>query len=298
MEGGEGDQLVAVHHGACAVHREHAVAVAVEREAHVVAAGRHGLYELLDMGRAAALVDVAAVGLGGHRLHIRAQAAEDLRRHAVGGPMGAVEQHAQPRQVERLEARLELAQVVSARAVELAHPAGRRRETLARKHRALHLALHRVGQLEAVGAEELDAVVLVRVVRGRHHAGEVEAEAADEQRRARRGEYARDQRVPACRGNPGGQRGLEHLAGLACVADDQDLGSVRRRPGGGRTAERQREVGSEKVADGSTNAIGAEEPALVRNHAHAAEVNAWRTAGAYGPSSGRPSCAPSPARRA
>ena len=90
----------------------------------------------------------------------------------------------------------------------------------------------------------------------------------------------------------GCERGLEHLAGLARVADDQDLRSLRRRPGGGRTAERQREVGSEEVADGSTNAIGAEEPALVRNHAHAAEVNAWRTAGAYGPSSGQPSCAP------
>ena len=125
VQRGEGDQLVAVHHGACAVHRKHAVAVAVEREAHVVAAGRHGLCEMLDMGGAAALVDVAAVRLGGHRLHIRAQAAEDLRRHAVGGPMGAVEQHAQPRQVERLEARLELAQVVGPRPVQLAHAAGR-----------------------------------------------------------------------------------------------------------------------------------------------------------------------------
>ena len=38
VQGGEGDELVAVDHDAVAVDREHAVAVAVEREADGVAA--------------------------------------------------------------------------------------------------------------------------------------------------------------------------------------------------------------------------------------------------------------------
>ena len=95
MQRGQSHQLVAVDDASGAVDREHPVAVAVEGEAHVVAA--HPLGEGFDMGRAAAAVDVAPVGLGGQRVDVRTQAAEDLRRHTVGGAVRAVEQDAHAR---------------------------------------------------------------------------------------------------------------------------------------------------------------------------------------------------------
>jgi hypothetical protein len=49
----------------------------------------------LDVRRANVLIDVAAVRLHGDRVYLRAHAPEDLGRHAVGGPVRAVEQHAQ-----------------------------------------------------------------------------------------------------------------------------------------------------------------------------------------------------------
>ena len=58
-----GDDLVAVDHAAVAADRQHAVAVAVEREADVVAARADALDDQLGVRRAAAGVDVDAVGL-------------------------------------------------------------------------------------------------------------------------------------------------------------------------------------------------------------------------------------------
>ena len=78
------------------------------------------------MGRAAAVVDVAAVGLGGDRLDLGAEPLEDRRGGAVGGAVGAVERDPAAGEVER-EGRLQGAQVVLEAAVQLAHAAGRRR---------------------------------------------------------------------------------------------------------------------------------------------------------------------------
>ena len=91
VQRGERDQLVAVDDRAVAVDGEHAVAVAVEREAGVVAALAHVRGERVDVRRAAAGVDVAAVGRVGEHVDVGAEAAEDLRRGAVGRAVGAVE---------------------------------------------------------------------------------------------------------------------------------------------------------------------------------------------------------------
>ena len=96
MDRGERDQLVAVDDDAVAVDGEHAVAVAVEREAGVVAALAHGLGERVDVRGAAAVVDVAPVGLGGEHLDVGAEAPEQRGRDLVGGAVGAVEQQPRP----------------------------------------------------------------------------------------------------------------------------------------------------------------------------------------------------------
>ena len=152
VQRGERDQLVAVDDRAVAVDREHAVAVAVEGEAGVVAPLAHRLREALDVGGAAAVVDVAPVRVGREQVDLGAEAAEDLRRGAVGRAVGAVEQHAPAAQVELGEALVQPAQVVLERAVQPPHGADAGRVRRRVVERRLDLDLGVVVELEAVAA--------------------------------------------------------------------------------------------------------------------------------------------------
>src|SRR6185437_8146592 len=90
----------------------------------------------------------------------------------------------------------------------------------------LDLAFDLVAELEAVGPKQLDAVIVVRIVRGRDHNAEVGAhrarQHADRGRRDRTGE----QHVHADGGEAGNQRGLDHVAGQAGVFTDQNTVTV------------------------------------------------------------------------
>ena len=107
------------------------------------------------------------------------------RRRKISGatrcvaPLAQSSATSQAGEVEVGEALVQRAQVVLLRAVERADAADRGRRAPGRAEAllqaALDLELGRVGELEAVAAEELDAVVAVRVVRGAEHRGEVEA---------------------------------------------------------------------------------------------------------------------------
>ena len=262
--GGEGDQLVAVVDAAVAVDREHAVAVAVEGEADLGLGGGDPLGERLDVGGAAAGVDVAPVGLDPDRLDLGAEALEDRRRGPVGGAVGAVEDDPAAGEVER-EGGLELAQVVVEAAVQLAHAAGARRRPARSSISASIRASSSSASFGPCAGEELDPVVAVGVVGGGDDRGEVEAEALDEDRRGRGRQHAAEQRVAAGRGDPGGQRRLQHRARLAGVADDQDLRALGLERGGRGAAQRGRQLGGEEGASLSSDPVGSEELALGRS---------------------------------
>ena len=152
-----------------------------------------------------------------------------------------------------------------------------------RLERGLDLVLGVVVELEAVGREQLDAVVLVGVVRGRDHGREVEPVAADQQRRGGRRQDAGEQRVASGRGHARGDRRLEHLAGLARVADDQDLRALVPRASATAVArQRKRELGRQEMSRAAADAVRAEE--LARHDRYRGAVSAWRTAAACGPS--------------
>ena len=89
------------------------------------------LGQVAEVGRAAAVVDVAPVGLDGDRLDLGAEPLEDRRGDPVGGAVGAVERDPDAGEIER-EGGLEGAQVVLGAAVQLADAArlGRRRSGL------------------------------------------------------------------------------------------------------------------------------------------------------------------------
>jgi hypothetical protein len=138
--------------------------------------------------------------------------------------VGAVDDDAQPGQVglPRLD---EVVDVVLRRTGVRAQPAdGRARGALVvgALQELLDALLLGVGELVALRAEELDAVVLDRVVaRGDHRAG-VGTELRGEERDAGRREDAEGDDVAARRADPGDEGGLEHLARRAGVAADDE----------------------------------------------------------------------------
>ena len=80
------DDLVAVHHRAVAVDREHAVAVTIEGDAEIEPAVAHGLLQERKVRRAAPDVDVVAIRRVPDRRHVRAEAFECRRRYACAAP--------------------------------------------------------------------------------------------------------------------------------------------------------------------------------------------------------------------
>ena len=167
---------------ACAflVDGQHPVAVAVERDPGVVATVSHRLLEQCEIGRTAAHVDVRAVGRVTDRVHLRPALLERLRSEAGVGAVRAVDDDPQAAQI-RAEALEDVLLVGVRRDLDLLDlplvDAGRGDQQL------LDLLLGRIGELVAVGVEELDAVVLRRVVRRGDHDPEVEREQCNGRRR-------------------------------------------------------------------------------------------------------------------
>ena len=84
------------------------------------------------------------------------------------------------------------------------------------------LLLLRVGELLTVAVEELDAVVLGRVVRRRDHAAEVEGQERDGGCR----QHSRDDRASAGRGDAPREGIFELRAGCTRVAPDEDAAAA------------------------------------------------------------------------
>jgi hypothetical protein len=234
----------------------------------------------LRVERAAAVVDVAPVGVHAERDHVGAQLAQHRRPHPVGGTVGAVEHHAKAVERQVLGKRLlEEYDVTSGPIVDSSRlPDGvRRRSQLrerARGHQVLDLLLDGVGQLEAVSREELDPVVLVGVVTRRdHHAG-VTAHVGRQEGHAGRGHGPHLEDVSAHRADAGRQGILEQVPGEPRVLADDDAGGIARVRAAEdvrhRLAQRERDLRRHGVDVGpSAHPVGPEEPFLA---AHAPSV--------------------------
>ena len=229
------------------------------------------LRERRGLGRAAFLVDVEAVGLDAEADDLGAELPQRFGRDLVGGAVGAIDHDAQAveRQVARQRALGEF-DVAVLHAVDAlgASEIGRLGEPLAEIgiDQRLDAEFDLVGQLVAVRAEQLDAVVVVRVVRGRDHHAEIGAHRARQHGDRRRRHRAGQQHVHADRGEARHQRGLDHVAGQPRVLADQHAVAVvavlehqaRGLPDLERKLRRDRAVGA------AANAVGAE---ILANHA-------------------------------
>ena len=132
-----------------------------------------------------------------------------------------------------------------------------------RLHQRLDLALGLVGELVAVGVEQLDAVVGVGIVGGRDHDAEVGAQRAGQHGDRRRRHRPQQEHVHADGGEARHQRRFDHVAGEPRVlADDHAMpvGAAGEQLARGH-ADLERDLGGHGRAVGEpANAIGAEVP--------------------------------------
>jgi len=217
-------QLVAVIQAARRVTHDQAVGVAVERDAEIGA--------MLDDGRghgsrrrgAEARVDVEAVRLVADGNDFRAQFMEHVRGDMVGGAVGAIDDDLQATQVQLVrEGALAKFDVTALGVVEALGAAQlvRRHAGHGRIERRLDFQLHAVGQLGALAGKELDAVVLVGIVRsGNDHAGR-QAQRPRQVGNGRRRHGAGQHHVHAGGRQARFQRRFQHVAGNARVLADQ-----------------------------------------------------------------------------
>ncbi len=228
---------------------------------------QHGRLHGLGRGRAALGVDVEAVRLGADLDHLRAQLPQELGRHAIGGAMGAVDHDAQASERHALgQGRLQRLDVALAPAIHADHAAERvgRCQALvaAALHALLDRQLDRIRQLVAVGAEQLDAIVLVGIVRCRDHHADVGPQRAGQQGHPGRRQRAQQDHIHAHRHEARGQRRLQHVAGEPGVlADHHAMAMVATgEMAPCRETQPQRHLGRHRwPVCGTANAVGAEQ---------------------------------------
>ena len=93
-------------------------------------------------------------------------------------------------------------------------------------HHRFDLGLEVVRELEAVAAEDLDAVVLEGIVAGADHDAEIGAHARGEMGHRGCGNGPGEDHVSAHRADPRGEGGFDHVAGKPGVLADEDPGWV------------------------------------------------------------------------
>jgi hypothetical protein len=161
-----------------------------------------------------------------HGDHLGAQLPQGLRRNLISRAVGAIDHHAQA--IERQVARQRSLGELDVAALSVVDAPG------ATEIRALRQLLDELGidqlfdlefdlvrQLESVGSEQLDAVVVIRVVGGGDHHAEIGAHGTREHRDGRRRHRAGLKYIHADRGEAGHQRGFDHVAGEAGILADQ-----------------------------------------------------------------------------
>ena len=215
-----------------------------------------------------------------NRDDLGAELPQRVGRDLVGGAVGAVDHDAQAveRQIARQRALGEF-DVAVLHAVDALGAAelGGLGEPLGEiaVDQLLDLELDLVGQLVAVRAEQLDAVVVVRIVRGRDHHAEIGAHRARQHGDRRRRHRAGQQHVHADRGEARDQRGLDHVAGQPRVLADQHamavLAVLEHHARG--LPDLERELRRDRAVGAAANAVGAE---ILANHAEFPDLKSMR----------------------
>src|SRR5580658_1353155 len=175
MTGDREKNAVAVDDFSRFADEERAVGVAVESHSELSALGKHACLQSIEMERAAAGIDIAAIRGNAHRDNISAEGPKKFGAEFVSGAVGAVEQNAEAGELG--SGNDATAQKIEIFGVErsIGNEKGRifrRRAGAMLENVGFEFFFDGVRELHARVREKLDAIVLVRIVRrGNHDAG-------------------------------------------------------------------------------------------------------------------------------
>ncbi len=255
-------QIIAIHDSPSVIHHQHTIAISVERNTKISMLSQDSRLQLLHMGGAAVFVDIQTIRLSRQHRHIGAQLLEYTRSHFVGRTMGAIDNKLQPGKIgtgrHAALAKLDVAarRIVDAR--DLAQLAG-----LNHRHRCIQQLfdhqLDCIRQLGALPREKLDAIVIMRVVRGTDHDTGFSVEGTRQVSDRRCRHWPQQHYVSTCGGQAGLQRGLKHVTGNTGVLAHQNAASAHAAERHAcRPTQLEHEIRSNrKFADPTTDTVGA-----------------------------------------
>ena len=256
---------IAVHDLPRPADEEGAVSVTIESDAHRGALGDDAFLQGIEVKRATIGVDVAAVGRRANGDDFRAQRAEKFRAELVRGAVGAIENDAQTRELGAgNEAAAEKGEILGVERF-----VGHERFCILRCRLSAMLEdigfeslLDRIRKFHSGVREELDAIVVIRIVRsGDNHAGlkiVLTHEAGDPRSGDDPGEGDGNTGLRKARGEKGG----DMRAGFARVHTDEGvrLRSVAAQISAERTADGiKRGVVERRSSGNTTDPIRSEE---------------------------------------
>ena len=260
-------QFIAVINAAAAVRHDQPIAVAIKCDAHVGLRPLDRTLQRRGMGRPHALVDIETVRLHANRYHLGAQLMKHVRGNVIARAMRAINGNAQAVQIEiRRERALAEFDITPGRIVHASCLAkaggGVAFERLVQ--RSLDRRLGGVGQFVAISGKELDAVILIGIVRSADDNTRRQSQCTRQIRDPRRRHRTHQQYIDTGRRQPRLQRRLQHITGNAGVLADQHRwpaaarGLARQHLAGGIAQTHHKIRGNRRFAHRAAHAVGAE----------------------------------------
>ena len=195
------DNHISVDLAALFIDSQTAVRVAVKGDSDIRAFLDNRFRQFVQMSRAAAQIDVAAVRLVADNRQIRAGSFEIRRRRHHGSAVCAVDNYLHAGQI-RMIAREDRLRVDPRRIFDPVYMVVLRDNiVMVRRDMRFDLVFHRIRKLIAFGAEEFDPVVFIRIVRRRDNNPRVRAEYARKHRHSGSRNHARQHHVSVRRRN-------------------------------------------------------------------------------------------------
>ncbi len=273
MAGADGQNVIPVSHLPGLIHRDEAVAVAVEGQADPDSAGPHLFLEGFGVESAGAPVDVRPIGPDPEGHDPRSETPEQARRQSIGRAVRAVQGDSDPVQPEvgapPAESQIVRLGPVIHDQTPHAPAVGPRRRVRSAQPR-LDLVFPRVRQFGAVAREDLDAVVLEGVVGGREDDPAVSLEVAREKGHGGGRQHAHRVALRSRRQAAGHQRGLQHGTRQARIPPDDEpdrrRSLVLQQGGNDLTPEAVGCLGDQRLpVRHAADPVGAEEPGHARS---------------------------------
>ena len=229
--------MVTGDHIALFIHAEAAVCIAIIGKAHIQTLFHHELLQALDVGGACVQVDVQAVGLVVDDIGVCAQRIEHALGNVPAGTVGTVQTHLDA--LEGVDAQADQVAHVAVAARHIVHGAadmlpvgkGQLRPILIKDMElAVDVVLHQqqglLRHLFAVAIDQLDAVVVERVMAGGDHNAAVKIIHTDNVGHAGGGGDVQQVGICAGSGQARHQAVLEHIAGAAGILANDDAGRL------------------------------------------------------------------------